>query len=101
MLAKGVPGGNANMTVTPLVVMLPVTSLFALSLSVNVAVVTVAGSTASLKVAVRAEDVDTSVAPLVGLVALTVGGVRSGAAYGGKVQARCLFGALPPQGVPH
>ena len=70
MLAKGVPGGNAKVTVTPLVVMLPVTGLVALSLSVKVVAVTVAGLTGSLNVTVRAEDVDTFVAPLAGVVAL-------------------------------
>ena len=53
-----------------MVVMLLVTGLFALSVSVKVAVVTVAGSTGSLKMAVRAEDVDTLVAPSAGVVAL-------------------------------
>ena len=45
--------------------------------SVKVAAVTVAGLTGSLKVAVRATDVDTLVAPPVGLVIITVGGVVS------------------------
>ena len=95
VLVKGVPGGNAKVTVAPLVVILPVTGLFALSLSVTVSAVTVAGSTGSLKVAVRAEDIDTFAAPLVGLVALTVGGIRSGAALVVKVQIRGLAMALP------
>ena len=99
MLAKGVPGGNAKVTVTPLVVMLPVTGLVALSLSVKVVAVTVAGLTGSLNVTVRAEDVDTFVAPLVGLVALTVGGVRSGAALVVKDQAKVLVSALPAKSV--
>jgi hypothetical protein len=93
---KGEPGGNAKVTVAPLVVMLPVTSvLVVLFLSVKVRVVTVAGSTGSLKVAVRAEDVDTFVAPLVGLVEFTVGGVRSGATPVVKVQVKGVASALP------
>ncbi len=57
--------------------------------------VTVVGSTGSLNVTVRAEDVDTFVASLVGLVALTVGGVRSGATLVVKDQAKMLVSALP------
>ena len=86
------------MTVVPLVVMLPVTGLFALSSSVTVAAVTVAGSMGSLNVTVRAEDVETFAAPLVGLVALTVGGVVSGAGpveSVEKVQLKVVARALP------
>ena len=90
---KGVPGGNAKVTVAPLVVMLPITGVFALSLRVKVVAVTVAGSMGSLKVAVRAEEIDTLVAPLGGLVALTVGGVRSGMAPVVKDQER--FSSMP------
>ena len=42
-------------------------------LNVKVAVVTVAGSTSSLNVAVSDEEVDTSVVPFAGMVAATVG----------------------------
>ena len=102
MLVKGVLGGTANVTVTPLVVMLPVTGLFALSLRVKVNAVTVVGLTGSLKVAVRAEDVDTFAAPSAGLVALTVGGVRSGAVpleSVEKVQLKLVARAFPARSV--
>ena len=70
LLIKGVPGGTAKVTVVPLVVILPVTGVLALSVRVTVAAVTVAGSTGSLNVAVRAEDVETLVAPSAGVVAV-------------------------------
>jgi hypothetical protein len=60
-----------------------------------VEVVTVVGLTGSLKMAVRAEDVDTFVAPLVGLVEFTVGGVRSGATPVVKVQLKGAASTLP------
>ena len=49
----------------------------------------------SLNVAVSAEDVETFVALLVGLVALTVGGVVSGAVPVVKVQLKGAARALP------
>ena len=56
------------------------TSCDAASRSSKFAPVTVAGASASLKVAVTIVPTTTAVAPLAGLVAVTVGGVRSGAA---------------------
>ena len=92
---KRVPEENMNVTVTPLVVMFPVMGLFALSLIVKVAAVTVAGFTGSLKVAVRAEEIDTLVAPLGGLVVLTVGVVVSGTVPVVKDQVYGVANALP------
>ena len=95
LLVKGVPGGNANMTVVPLVVISPVTGMFALFLSVKVAAVTVAELTGSLKVAVRDEEIETLVALLLGVVALTVGAVMSGAVPVVKDQKKSVANALP------
>ena len=75
----------------PETVMLPVTD----GLSVNVAAVTVAESIGSLNVAVMADEIDTPVAPLIGLVAVTVGGVVSGTAPVVKVQTRGTNMAFP------
>ena len=83
------------MTVTPLVVMFPVTELFALSLSVKVAAVTVAGFTGLLKVAVRAEKIDTLVAPLGGAVWLTVGAIVDARVPVVKDQVYGAANALP------
>lgn len=81
----------AKVTVVPETVMLPAT----VGLSRNVAAVTVAESIGSLKVAVIAEESDTPVAPLTGLVAVTVGGVVSGAAPVVKVQTRAAVMGFP------
>ena len=71
-LAKSIPGGNANVAVTSLVVMMPVTrSVSPFFVRVKVVPVTVAGLTGLLKVAVSAEEVDTLVAPSAGVVALS------------------------------
>jgi hypothetical protein len=55
----------------------PATAVLALSLRVKVELVTVEACTASLKVAVIDDDTETPVAPLAGLVLVTVGGVVS------------------------
>ena len=67
-------------------------------LSVTV-IATVADCTCSLKVAVRPTPVPTPIAPAVGLVAVTVGGVVSGAElcspeyWVGQVRGAVRFGA--------
>ena len=83
------PVAGENVRVSPFVAISPVraTSL-ALLRSVNVVGVAVSGSMGSLNVAVRAEDGATLVAPLVGVVALTVGRVVSGVVPVVKVQLR-------------
>ena len=57
--------------VVPLTVTVPLTGFIALSLSLKVAAVTVLASIGSLNMAVSAEEIDTFVAPLAGIVALT------------------------------
>ena len=83
------------MSVTPLVVILPVTGTLALFRRVKVVVVTVSGSMGSLNVAVSAEDVETFVAPSTGVVAPTVGRVVSGVAPVVKVQVRGVAMGMP------
>ena len=69
--------------------------VFALSRRVKVAPVTVDGFTGSVKVAVRPVDRGIFVAPLAGVVALTVGRVVSGAEPVVKVQLKLVCNALP------
>ena len=89
MLASSVVG--AKVAVVPVTAMLPA----AVGLNEKVAVVTVAGSIGSLKVAVTAEESATPAAPLVGFVAVTMGGVVSGTAPVVKVHTRLLASGFP------
>ena len=61
---------GANMAVVPLTVTVPLTGFIVLSFSVKVVTVMVLAFIDSLKVAVSAEEIDTPVAPLAGIVAL-------------------------------
>ncbi len=68
---------GVNLAVTPAYVTVPKTAV-APCFSVKVVVLIVKGFIASLKVAETALPIGTFVAPLVGTVELTVGGVRPG-----------------------
>src|SRR5437870_3575775 len=61
----------------------------------KLAVLIVKGSIASLKVALMVWLIGTTVAPLAGTVALTVGGVVSGVAPVVKLQLKSVASALP------
>ena len=93
--SRGAPGEGVNVAVAPFTERVPVIGGFGPARRLKVSVVTEDGSIGSLKVAVSAEVVATLVAPLEGLVPVTIGAVVSGAVPVVKVQVR---GA--PMGTP-
>jgi hypothetical protein len=72
------PGVNVATEPAATYVTTPVTATLPGALSVNVAASIVAASIATLKVALRAWLIGTAVAPLIGTVEITVGGVGAG-----------------------